>query len=89
MVSDIQPENSVEENNAVGSGEENQESLPSNFEPLASTGELGAQIVDGEEISDRFTSVAEWAVANKEIWRHWGKTPAHRSANASERTRTI
>lgn len=77
VVSDIQPENSVEENNAIGSGEENQESLPSNFEPLASTGELGAQIVDGKEISDRFTSVAEWAVANKEIWRHWGKTPAH------------
>ena len=77
VISDIQPDNLVGENDATGSGEENQESLTSNFAPLASTGELGVQIVDGEEISDRFTSVAEWAIANKEIWRDWGKTPAH------------
>lgn len=77
VVLDLQPETLVGDEDENGSGEENQESLSSNFEPLASTGELGAQIVDGEEISNRFTSVAEWAVANKEIWRHWGKTPAH------------
>lgn len=73
VVSDIEQEN----NDAEGNEEGSQESLPSNFEPLASTGELGAQIVDGEEISDRFTSVAEWAVATKAIWRQWEKTPAH------------
>lgn len=53
------------------------EPMPTSFEALASTGELSIQIVDGEEISDNYTNVAEWAVANKEIWRHWGKTPAH------------
>ena len=49
----------------------------SSFEPLASTGELAIQIADGEEISGQYTTVAEWAIANKAIWRHWSKTPAH------------
>ena len=45
--------------------------------------EFATQIVEGEEIADTYTKVAEWAIANKEIWRHWGKTPAQKSANAS------
>ena len=49
----------------------------SDFEPIASTGELGMQIVEGEEIPEEYTKVAEWAIANKPIWRDWGKTPAH------------
>lgn len=60
-----------------GDTEIDKESMPTTFEALASTGSFGGQIVNGEEISDTYTNVAEWAVANKEIWRHWGKTPAH------------
>ncbi|MEO1763929.1 MAG: hypothetical protein AAFR83_18650, partial [Cyanobacteria bacterium J06629_18] len=57
--------------------EVSEETMPNLFEALASSGELSVQIVNGEEISDNYANVAEWAVANKEIWRHWGKTPAH------------
>lgn len=57
--------------------EVDEETMPNLFEALASSGELSIQIVNGEEISDNYSNVAEWAVANKEIWRHWGKTPAH------------
>jgi superfamily II DNA or RNA helicase len=60
-----------------GNREGDGETLPSSFEPLASTGELATQIVDGEEISDEYTNVAEWAVANKDYLRHYSKTPAH------------
>jgi len=49
----------------------------SNFIPLASTGEMGAQIVDGEEISPEYTKVAEWLVENNDFFRDWHKTPAH------------
>jgi superfamily II DNA or RNA helicase len=70
-------EEESETSNSEGSSEGDGNTLTSSFQPLASTGELASQIVDGEEISPEYTSVAEWAVANKEIWRHWGKTPAH------------
>lgn len=76
VVREREEDNSAEKNTDRNeSGEEKTSS--SVFQPLASTGELGSQIVDGEEISDTYTNVAEWAIANKEIWRHWGKTPAH------------
>ncbi|NEQ11230.1 MAG: hypothetical protein F6K37_36620, partial [Moorea sp. SIO4E2] len=70
-------EKEFEDENSDSDGEGNRKTLLSSFEPLASTGELATQIVDGEEISDEYTNVAEWAVANKEIWRRWGETPAH------------
>lgn len=70
-------EDAQSDNEEIEEGDGDGETIPSSFQPLASTGELASQIVDGEEISDEYTSVAEWAVANKEIWRHWGKTPAH------------
>ncbi|WP_013320675.1 DEAD/DEAH box helicase [Gloeothece verrucosa] len=49
----------------------------SNFIPLASTGEMGAQIVDGEEITTEYANIAEWAIENKDIGKNWSKTPAH------------
>jgi len=70
-------EDAKSDNEEIKEGDGDEETITSSFQPLASTGELASQIVDGEEISDEYTSVAEWAVANKEIWRHWGKTPAH------------
>jgi len=60
-----------------GDGDKGSDRIISTFEPLASTGELGTHIVDSREIGMEFTAVAEWAIENKEIWRHWGKTPAH------------
>lgn len=53
------------------------ESVSSNFQPIASTGELGTQIVEGEEIDPEYANIAEWAIENKEIWKYWGKTAAH------------
>jgi superfamily II DNA or RNA helicase len=48
-----------------------------NFMPISSTGELGTQIVDGEEILSEYANVAEWAIENKPIWQLFPKTPAH------------
>jgi superfamily II DNA or RNA helicase len=61
------------------SGDEDSEAISSTFEPIASTGELGGHIVESEEIPIEYAIVAEWAIENNEIWRHWGKgkTPAH------------
>ncbi|NEQ68157.1 MAG: DEAD/DEAH box helicase family protein [Symploca sp. SIO2D2] len=70
-------EEELKDENSNSDGEGDRETLPSSFEALASTGELATQIVDGEEISNEYANIAEWAVANKEIWKHWGKTPAH------------
>lgn len=64
-------------NNNVGENNNGQQPISSTFMPIASTGELGTQIVDGEEVSFEYANVAEWSIENKEIWRHWGKTPAH------------
>ncbi|MDF0555054.1 DEAD/DEAH box helicase family protein [Kamptonema sp. UHCC 0994] len=58
-------------------GDKGSPQILSMFEAIASTGELGSQIVDSEEIAREFTAVAEWAIEHKEIWRHWSKTPAH------------
>lgn len=49
--------------------------LPPNFIPLASTGEMGAQIVDGEEIPPEYANVAEWVI--ERFLQDWSKTPAH------------
>ncbi len=38
---------------------------------------MGAQIVDGEEISPEYTKVAEWLVENNDFFRDWHQTPAH------------
>ena len=76
VVKEAEENNSADENTDSNDGGEGSTSS-STFQPLASTGEFGIQIVDGEEIADTYTNVAEWAIANKEIWRHWGKTPAH------------
>ena len=67
----------AESDDSEGTDSGDGNNITSSFQPLSSTGELASQIVDGEEISDEYTSVAEWAIATKEIWRHWGKTPAH------------
>lgn len=68
------------EQNGDGENEDSDSDLISSaFEPLASTGELGGHIVEREEIPIEYAIVAEWAMENNEIWRHWGKgkTPAH------------
>ncbi|MGB3533200.1 MAG: DEAD/DEAH box helicase family protein [Microcoleaceae cyanobacterium] len=52
-------------------------SSTSNFIPLASTGEMGAQIVDGEEITPEYANVAEWVLENDPFFKDWPKTPAH------------
>lgn len=72
-----QEENDPDNENISGNEAAEGTSSSSAFQPLASTGEFATQIVEGEEIADTYTKVAEWAIANKEIWRHWGKTPAH------------
>lgn len=47
------------------------------FQPISSTGEFDSHIVDGKEISNEYTTVAEWAMVNHPLGRGWGKTPAH------------
>lgn len=47
------------------------------FEPIASTGEIGAHIVEGETITDAYTRVAEWAIVHKPMFQQWQKTPGH------------
>ena len=76
VVREEEEDNSEDENTPSNEGAEGTSSSPA-FQPIASTGEFATQIVEGEEIADTYTKVAEWAIANKEIWRHWGKTPAH------------
>lgn len=74
---------SHEENNsgeAEGQTDENGEPetpLTSNFIPIASTGELGSQIVDGEEIAPEYANVAEWVLENDDLFKDWPKTAAH------------
>lgn len=51
--------------------------LTSNFIPLNSTGEMGAQIVEGEEIEPEYANVAEWVIENDSLFKDWNKTPAH------------
>ncbi|MGK7895504.1 MAG: DEAD/DEAH box helicase, partial [Xenococcus sp. (in: cyanobacteria)] len=70
-------EEESEESSDEESGEGDGDNTSSSFQPLSATGELASQIVDGEEISNEYTTIAEWAIANKEIWQLWGKTPAH------------
>lgn len=62
-----------------GEGEEEDDPTPttSSFEAIASTGELGTQIVGDEEISDEYTRVAEWAYIHHPIGTGWGQTVAH------------
>lgn len=76
VVKEREEDNSGNENTNSDNGGDGTTSS-STFQPLSSTGELGTQIVDGEEITNTYTDVAEWAIANKEIWRHWSKTPGH------------
>lgn len=47
------------------------------FQPLSSTGEFGSQIVDGQEIEELYTTVAEWAFSNHPLGKGWGQTAAH------------
>ncbi|WP_414549234.1 DEAD/DEAH box helicase [Anabaena sp. CCY 0017] len=59
-----------------GDSQGNQQ-LNSNFMPIASTGEIGTHIVDGEEIESEYANLAEWVMANTPLGRNWSKTPAH------------
>lgn len=52
-------EKESEESNDEGNGEEDGDIITSNFQPLSSTGELASQIVNGEEVSEEYTTVAE------------------------------
>ncbi|MBH8554683.1 DEAD/DEAH box helicase family protein [Nostocaceae cyanobacterium CENA357] len=63
--------------NDAGNSQGGQQLTLSNFMPISSTGELGRQIVDGEEIDSEYANVAEWAITNKPIWQIFPKTPAH------------
>lgn len=47
------------------------------FQPLNSTGDFGSQIVDGEEIEELYTTVAEWAFLNHSIGKRCRDTVAH------------
>ena len=60
-----------------GDYQSGQQPTLSTFMPISSTGELGTQIVDGEEILSEYANVAEWAIENKAIWKLFPKTPAH------------
>ena len=80
IVQEREEEDADEDETELGNeGDRNadEEQTFSSFVPIASTGELGTQIVDGEEIFSEYANVAEWAIENKAIWRHWSKTPAH------------
>ncbi|MFM6453824.1 MAG: DEAD/DEAH box helicase, partial [Planktothrix sp.] len=60
--------------NSEGKLDENEESktpLTYNFIPIASTGEMGAQIVDGEEIAPEYANVAEWVLENDPFFQDW------------------
>lgn len=57
------------------------------FQPLSSTGEFGSQVVDGEEINEMYTRVAEWAFLNHTIGKGWGKTSAHLAQGLKEDNR--
>jgi hypothetical protein len=72
---EIDDENDDSEGEGTGSEGESDTPSTSNFIPLASTGEMGAQIVDGEEIPPEYANVAEWVFENDPLFRH--KTPAH------------
>jgi superfamily II DNA or RNA helicase len=70
----------IDDNDSDNEGDENGEPdtpFTSNFIPLASTGEMGAQIVDGEEIAPEYANVAEWVIENDPFFQDWHKTPAH------------
>jgi superfamily II DNA or RNA helicase len=67
----------VTDNNSEGSQETDETTINSSFQPIASTGEFTTQIVEGEEISDGYTRVAEWALMNHPIGKGWKQTPAH------------
>lgn len=54
------------------------------FQPLSSTGEFGSQIVDGQEIEELYTTVAEWAFSNHTIGKGWGQTAAHLAQGLKE-----
>lgn len=66
-----------EEGDGTDENDEPDTPLTSNFIPLASTGEMGAQIVDGDEISPEYANVAEWVIENDPFFQDWHKTPAH------------
>jgi len=78
LVQEQEEEGSSEEQDKEN-GDKDSEPISSTFEPIASTGELEGHIVESEEIPIEYAIVAEWAIENNEIWRHWGKgkTPAH------------
>jgi superfamily II DNA or RNA helicase len=66
-----------EEGDETDENDEPDTPLTPNFIPIASTGEMGTQIVDGDEIPTEYANVAEWAIENKDIGKNWSKTPAH------------
>ncbi|OCQ99345.1 hypothetical protein BCD64_12420 [Nostoc sp. MBR 210] len=73
-------ENEGRENRGGADGEGDSQSsqqLTANFMPIASTGEIGTHIVDGEEIESEYANVAEWMITNTTFGRYWHKTPAH------------
>jgi hypothetical protein len=77
IVQEREEEESGDDDNEGDGNGNGQQLVPSTFMPIASIGELGMQIVEGEEIFSEYANVAEWAIENKPIWRHWQKTPAH------------
>jgi superfamily II DNA or RNA helicase len=74
---EIDNENDDSEGEGTGSEGESDTPSTSNFIPLASTGEMGAQIVDGEEIAPEYANVAEWAIERYPFFQGWPQTPAH------------
>lgn len=74
---EINNENDDSEGDSTGSEGESDTPPTSNFIPLTSTGEMGAQIVDGEEIAPEYANVAEWAIEHYPFFQHWPQTPAH------------
>jgi superfamily II DNA or RNA helicase len=71
--SEEESENDEDEASNEGDGD----TTSSAFQPISSTGEFDSHIVDGEEISNEYTAVAEWAIGNHPLGQGWGKTPAH------------
>ena len=74
-----------EDNDGQGDGTDKQPTV-SGFFPIASTGEMAKQIVDGEEIDSEYTNVAEWLIENNSHWKDWHKTPAHLAQFLMEET---
>ena len=67
------------ENNDSHSNQSEGDSEPTSsiFQPISSTEEFDSHIVDGKEIANEYTTVAEWAMVNHPLGQGWGKTTAH------------